>query len=320
MRRIGASRRAFLGAAGAGVLLSVGGPRVLAATGARAGVQPRQFLLALDGQLAGPLDSVSGGFPVAQVGGRGAGRQITGIAYEPISLTFGAGMTKNVHGWINDAAAGGRASPRSGAIVIADIDGREQSRLDFFDAVVSRVAFPTLDTQLREPASIGITIAPAHTTRVAGSGAMVMSPAAKAQLKTWQSDAFRVSIDGLPPATLNQISRVEGLSVTLIGGATPLEAEGRARATTALGPSNLVITVAEAAAGPFYSWMDAVVTGTFDLRSARFELLDRMGTGVLASANVQGIRLISVAPEPYAMGEPARCKAEMIWESIDFSF
>ena len=188
----GASRREFLAGAGlTGVVMAAGAWPALAPAVAEAaagggglpmvpaidarGVSVGRFALELDGVSSGLLKSSTGGSVYADVVNEKVGadhvvrKHIAGVKYEDFTLTAGTGMSKGFYDWIRSTFA--LSAPRkSGAVVAADFNYKELSRVSFSNALVTEVAMPALDAASKDPAYLTLTFSPESIKRLKGGG------------------------------------------------------------------------------------------------------------------------------------------------------
>jgi phage tail-like protein len=160
-----------------------------------------RFSLDIDGQSAGVLRSIDGGTLVKDVA-QGtppeqiAKKHIGGVKYEDISITCGLPVANALSEWINATFAG--KNPRKDfSIVVSDNGGRESSRMEFANALITEVAFPALDAGAKDPAYLTIKFSPEATRYKLGDGSVV--PAVKdVKQKSWLPCNFRLELGNLP--------------------------------------------------------------------------------------------------------------------------
>src|SRR5262245_36314796 len=101
------------------------------------------FGIELDGLNAGWLQSFEGGMAVTDVVTEKLGpdhlshRHIAGLKYEDITCTFGTGMSKSFFKWLGDSFTSRDYTRRNGAIVSANYNFKETSRLTFTNALIN---------------------------------------------------------------------------------------------------------------------------------------------------------------------------------------
>src|SRR4051794_18146050 len=181
--RPGISRRGFMaGAAGlTGVVLS-GALRPTAARAAanpfagRVITNPGYAFLELNGTIVGSVRSFSGGDPYGDVVEEDPDPQdgtirkhIAGVKYDPITLECALGMAPAFYDWVT-AFVGGPETSMSGNIIITDANLHEKSRLEFVDAFITEVEFPTLDVASADPVGMIVHLLPSTTVLHAATG------------------------------------------------------------------------------------------------------------------------------------------------------
>jgi hypothetical protein len=257
-------RRSFLkGVGGAtAAAFAVGGK------GAEAGLVQRPTLgsrqvLELDGEIVGAPQSSEGGGASAIVNGSldsalVVRKDVTGVTYDPISVGVGLGMGPAFFDWVRGFFERD-FQRRNGAIISADFNYRELSRREFQDALVTEVAFPTLDGGSKEPAFMTVKLQPESTQFKPGSGGKV-TPPAPSKAKNWLVSNFDVELSGLESAT-KRVSKVDGFAVKT----KFLEQEGEIRPFESqpyLEVPNLVLSVPTRDVQPFVDWFeDFVIKG-----------------------------------------------------------
>src|SRR5262252_164172 len=133
-------------------------------------VSTRQYsaaslMLTLGGVQVGFLKSVEGGEPVGTVASDpadGTGvvkKHVVSVSYQPITMTFGAGMDKSVYQWIADFLSQ-KSVPTSGAVIFADYNYKEKYRLEFTNALIAAVGFPGVDAHSKDAGVFTLTLQP----------------------------------------------------------------------------------------------------------------------------------------------------------------
>src|SRR6266571_807027 len=105
-----------------------------------------KYALEIDGQFAGWLESAEGGHATSDVVGEKAEREsiqrkhIAGVKYEDITVTCGAGMSRNFYEWIR-ASLDKQYSRKNGALITCDYNYKELSRTEWSNALITEVGF-----------------------------------------------------------------------------------------------------------------------------------------------------------------------------------
>ena len=127
-----------------------------------------RFAMDLGGTFAGWISSIEGGHATSDVvveklgADKNQQKHIAGVKYEDITVACGTGMSKAFYKWIQ-ASLRPQARAQDGAIITADYDYKEQSRLNFFNALITEVGFPALDAASKDAAKMTIKFAPEYT-------------------------------------------------------------------------------------------------------------------------------------------------------------
>ncbi|TLY26456.1 MAG: twin-arginine translocation signal domain-containing protein [Nitrospirae bacterium] len=334
------SRRDFLRRAGltAGGLLTLTAPNLFgkwvdhAVAADQRTYVAGKFALELDGQAAGFGYSVEGGAAVGEVAiiAMGANqipnKQLTNLRYEPIAVEFGAGMSKAWYDWIS-STLDMKIQPRNGAVLSLDFNNVEQSRLNFMNALITEITFPALDAASKDAARMTVKLAPAGTQQKSGSKAVVGGMSLKQ--KQWLPANFRLFIQGLEQAT-KRVNKLEALTIKF---KTQSDQVGKFREAqkepVVIEIPNLIFTIPEIDAGPFYQWHeDFVIKGNNGPDRERPGVLEWLtpavvtGPTVLGSLQFFNLGIFKIAPEKLEAGADTirRVKVEMYCERIAAAF
>ncbi len=300
------------GCLGSSLALGTGG-WLLGPGSARAAVAPAASIraLMLGEVFAGPLIEVEGGGVVGEVVPEQPGpdrighKHIGNVKYEDIKVVCGAGMAKIFWDWNNTYFAPNKApTPRSGAIVTFDEDRKFVSGRDFTDAVITELGFPALDAAGNDAARLTMTLRPAA---VRAGAARKPPKALLAAMRPWRVCDYRLKIGGLE-AACGRVGRIGALALRRTPG-SPLQVEA----------PDLVATLAESDADPFFAWHeDFVVKGrnTQDReKTGTLEYLSPEGV-VLFALKLDGLGIFRVGPAKDASAGPRPVKVEMYCESM----
>jgi hypothetical protein len=142
---------------------------------------PRPFVaggfgLELEGVSAGVVKSAAGGNAFADVvvemvgpGGGYPRKHIGAPKYEDVSLLAGTGMSGAFYSWIQ-AAFDLDYRRKNGAVLELDVQHKVRSRREFYNALITEVAFPPLDGASKDPAYMTVKFAPEYTRYTKASG------------------------------------------------------------------------------------------------------------------------------------------------------
>jgi hypothetical protein len=215
-----------------------------------------RFALELEGVFAGFLKGFGGGDAFGEVVDEAPDAQgfvkkhLNAPFYDEIVIEVGPGMSQAFWDWIKTTFAR-EIVTHSGAILGVDSKGEEKSRLNFTDALVTEIDFPALDAASKAAAKITITLLPAQTMRVPSLHHMF----GVSRAKKWFEKDFALSIDNLAPAT-SKVNKIEALLVK------QTYRPGSATRVPIVEIPDLVVTLAEVHAQPFFEWHnDFVIMG-----------------------------------------------------------
>lgn len=161
-------------------------------------------VLELDGVVVGYVDALQVSTPDTGflVDKAGLVRDVANLHASEITFQIGADMSKPMYDWIkasmDRAGTGGR---KDGAIIYADFNHKELSRIEFQNALVAEVQMPALDGASAAAAKMTVTIRPESTSR---SFAHAKSSIDARKQKAWLCSNFRVELGraGFPGTAL----------------------------------------------------------------------------------------------------------------------
>lgn len=282
--------------------------------------------LELDGKFVGWVSDARGGYAAGEVATDRLGvdsiqrKHIAGVKYEDIVVSVSTGMTHQFYDWIR-SFVGGQSQRKNGAVVTADYGGRVMERLEFQDAIITEVDFPTLDAASKEPARMTVHISPYLTRRTFGKSA-ALPPIGRPL--PWLRGYYRLRIDGLDSATA-RVNKIEALVIKqkqANGGINPgFVPEER----PALELPNLVITLPSVQADPLYTWADSFIingnNGDDQEKSGTLEFLSLDLQKVLFRLDFKHLGVFEVKPLPLSAGEAlSRVTASMYVEEMAFTY
>lgn len=286
------------------------------------------YAIELDGVMVGRLLSAEGGNATGVVINEKIGpdyvikKHIAGIKYEDITVTCGTGMSKIFFQWLKDTINFKKNPRKNGAIIQTDLNGKEVSRLNFTNAMITQISFPTLDAASRDAAKMSITIAPQYTQQAQGSGKTI--PQMGGVIKKWLPNNFKLTIAGLDTTKVNKIDALVFKQVAV------RDAVGSGRDSAKISVQqeipNLVISFAEVSAQTFRNWY-----GDFVIKGNNGDTVEKNGTLQYLSPDLReqfftltfkGIGIFRLVPEKVEAGSDniRRLKAEMYVEDMAFDF
>jgi phage tail-like protein len=291
------------------------------------------FGLELDGKPSGWLISAEGGMPTTEVVTEKLGpdhllhKHISGLKYEDVTLTFGTGMSSGFWNWIQSSFDRNYLR-KNGAIVAADYNFKETSRLSFFESVVNELTFPGLDASSKDNCKVTCKLTPEYTkwklTPKGSKPDFVSGDKMQARQHRWSPANFRLNIDG---CDCSRIFKIEPLTLRqkLTDYAVGEERDVQKEPAQVEYP-NLVITMPESHSHAFFDWYeDFVIKGNCaegKERTGTLEYLNYSLDKTLFTLNFHGLGIYKVTPDKSEAGaeQIRRVKFEMYSEKIDFKF
>lgn len=248
------------------------------------------------------------------------------LKFEEISISCGAGMSKSIYDWIKTGfnQTSNQAGRRNGAIIQADYDSNEISRLSWLNGLMTEFGMPALDAASKDAAKMSIKFAPETTKRTTGAGGKATMPNNNKQAKLWTASNFRLKIDGMD---CSRVSKIEALTVkqktveNAVGELRDYEKE-----PASVEVPNLVITIAESHSKEFYDWHDDfVIKGHNDQDREKGGSLEYLSSNlgqVLFTLNFKQLGIFKITPEKAEAGQEQirRLKVEMYMEDMEFQF
>ena len=284
-----------------------------------------KYGLEIEGRPAGWLSSAEGGHDTSEKVNQ---KQISDPQFEDLSVKCGAGMSSEFYQWLADTCAN-KHTRKSGAIVAADFNYREMTRLTFKDALITEVGLPALDAASKDTAKMTIKFAPEYTRFAASSGggpSIGGWPDTDADIqKKWQCSNFRLRISGLnqPCSRVNKIDSFV-VKQKVIRRPPAGQVRDYQKEPSAIETPNLVITFPESSSREFSDWhKDFVIQGHNGLdkeKEGTLEYLTPDLKGVLFTVTFHGLRIFKMAPDNIGSGDQVnrRIKCEMFCRSISF--
>ena len=287
------------------------------------------FALELGGKYAGMVASAEGGFAVGNVvedklgPGQVAHKHIGSVSYDDITVTCGAGMSKDFYDCVQ-AMFTPKASVKDGSIKTVDFDRNIVSELDFFQGRITEVGFPALDASAKGVARLTVKISPEYTRLKKGSGKLPPPTGQSTAARQLNADNFRLTIPGLD---CTRVNKIEALTVKQ---KVSVDTTGEQRISKQDGGSlevpNLVVTLSEATAQSFYDWHKSFVVdgdnGANKEKQGTLEFLAVDMKEVLFTLTFHGLGIFRLSPDKPQPGNEniRRITAEMYSQSMDFAY
>jgi phage tail-like protein len=293
-----------------------------------------KYGIELKSVLAGWVKEIDGGHATAEVVSEKIGadhlahKHLGPLKYEEISMKCGAAMSNGLYAWIQTgfnqtSNAQGR---EDGAIVYADYDNNETSRLNWTQGIITEFGMPALDASSKDAALMTIKFQPETTRKLIGGGGKISFPSDAAKAKKWLPSNFKIRIDGCETGC-RWVNKVEALSIKQkVTDNAVGELRDSEKVPTSVEVPNLVLTLSESHSDEFYKWHeDFVIKGNNQDDKERGGQLDYISsnlTEVLFTLQFLHLGVFKVGPDKVeAGGEPVRrVKVEMYCEDIKFDY
>jgi phage tail-like protein len=288
------------------------------------------YALELDGDPVGRLSSFSGGDATADVVVEKVGadaiahKHLADVRYEDICLTCGADMAPTFYDWLQQTLDS-NVSRKNGAIVAYDYSGKEASRLNFFNALVSEVGFPALDVGLNDAAKLTIKLSPEYTREDTTGKSTARGMSSKPT--RWVVSNFRLTIDGKP---YPHVAQIEAIALSLAITSNPVgTVRDYAREPAYLIVPDLVITSADVANDTataalrnwFYSFVVQGSNGQDQEKSGKLEYLTSDLKTVLFTLDLRQLGVYRlVRPNDESPDAIPKFRAALYCEQMQFSY
>lgn len=257
------------------------------------------FVLELDGQTVGWLSSVEGGNASAKViieaptASPLEKKHLANPHYQDLQLTLKGLPPKSLLSWIQEFL-NNQQKLRSGAVIEVDLNGRQLSRLEFSNALLTQIELPGVDGSSKDPVQLALVIAPASSRQVAASGSL---PQLSTKTPSLIASNFRFSLSGLENATKYAIS-LSPLRVSAVSTNPSIGGQRDYKAVSRLSYQPLQLSLGQQALDPVQNWFtDFVVKGNnADDRekTATLEYLSADGKTVLMSLSLSGVGIVEL--------------------------
>jgi len=304
----------------------------MATTADKRGYVANKYALDFNGSFAGWLHSAEGGTPSSEVVTEKLGpdhvskKHITGVKYDDITVTCGTGMSNQFYQWIADSFAH-KYSRRHGAIIRANYNFQEMTRINFKDSLITEVGLPGLDASSKDAAKMSVKWHP-ETTRMErsyGTTAIKGTYDQKVQ-KAWLTSNFRINIDGLNDDCA-RVNKIEALVVKQKNIDNPIgQLRDYEQEPASVEFPNLILTLPESHADNFYKWFENFVikgvSGDDQEKTGHLDYLSNDLTQTLFTLNFQHLGVFKITQDKMDSGSDsiARVKVEMYCESMDFKW
>lgn len=282
-----------------------------------------KFALDLEGNPAGLISSIAGGFASGNVVSEADSPDYffkkhleDPPGYSDITIQCGTNMSPAFYQWIKDTL-NGTYPVHSGAVIALDFQNKILRRLNFSNAQITRITFPRLDAASKDAATLTVTLTPATTS--AGTKGVTYNPGPSPTAKKWLASNFKLTITGLDTTHITSIEAID-IPIPL---APPPDAACLLCVPTPprIDFPQVQVALPETFATTWSAWDETfVISGQHtdaDEKSATLDYLDPT-LNPLLSVSLTGLGIVSVANDPVAAGGGAiqRVRATMYSERI----
>ena len=288
-----------------------------------------KYALDLAGSMSGWIHSVDGAAIKAEVITEKTGgthvhhKHIGGVSYEDISVTMGTSMSKTFYDWVQASVDLQYKRIDNGAIISADFNGKEMGRINFFNALITELGFPAVDSTSKDAAKMSVKFTPEYLRHIRKPGAAISGPLGKGEQKRWSAANFRLELQNADKAC-KWVNKFEALTVkqkvvkSQVGELRDYQIEA-----ANLERPNLVFTCSDAHADELYQWHeDFVIKGNCTQDKERVGALHYLGSDLkeLFTLEFSGLGIFSLTPEKHEAGSESikRCKVELYCEEMKF--
>ncbi len=303
----------------------------MAFTADKRGYIAGKYGIELDGINAGWVSSAEGGHATSDVVNEKIGsdhiihKHIAGVKYEDITVTCGTGMSKGFYDWIK-ASFDHNYARKNGAVITADFNYKEYTRLNFFNALITEIGFPALDAASKDGAKMTIKFSPEYTRMQAKGGSSIAGSYKNDQTlqKKWLPSNYKLVIDGLD---CTRVNKIEAITVKQKVVENPTgELRDYEREPAHLEIPNLVVTLAESHAEKWYEWHENfVIKGDNGDNKEKGGSLTYLAPDLkteLFTITFSHLGIFKLTPEKVEAGSEniRRVKAEMYCEEMKFEY
>ncbi len=290
------------------------------ATARSAGMAQNEFAMDVDGAPVGWVSSVEGGHAFADVTLENPGpdhvvrKHIGAVKYEDITVSCGLGMSKAMYEWMQSTMTG-KYQRKNGAITAADFNFKAISTMQFFNALITEIAFPALDASSKDAAHITVKFSPEYT-KTAKGGTAPARTIDKIQ-KHWLPSNFKLTIGDLD---CTGVAKIDALVIKQkLTQADVGQVRDYAKEPRPVEISNLAVSISEAKAQSFYDWQeDFIIKG--NSHSEKQGTLQFLAPDMspLMELSLVNLGIFKCTPEKMEAGSEniRRVRAEMYCEQI----
>jgi phage tail-like protein len=289
------------------------GAAVIASLSSQAALSPgyagANFLLEVDGAKPAAISTFSGGAISAEVVTQALGtrniqkKHLATITFEPITLEAGFSLDPSFYDWVS-GTVDGNGPRKSGAILMADHNYKERSRITFQDAFVTEITIPAMDASGgREAGNLRVVVQPELIKNVPSSSGK-LTATARGKQKMWLPSNFRLSIPGID---CSKVKKIESITIKQTATASSVgEFRDFYSEPGKIDYPNLRITVSAPFGEDFRKWHETFVvqdkSSDSDEKHATLSLLSANLTEEVAKLECYNVGISRLEQKPSAQG------------------
>ena len=261
-------------------------------------------------------------------------KHIVKVTFDEITWSIGGGMSSSMREWLSYILQGGAINDFfppmtrvTGAGFGLDVRNRPVRYLAFSQALVSQITLPAMDARQKGEAEIRVKMVPESTERAVQPPFPALPaelPAANKKQSRWLKSNFRFGFVGDTQEMNTACERIVSIDAFTIRQVLVEADLGDVRipqlTPTSLEVPNLVLTIPEIHAEPFYAWLDEFVVkgSSTSEKTADLEYLSPNLKSTLMNVRFDGLGIVSIKPESVETGARASSlvRVEMYCERV----
>lgn len=311
-------------AAVAAATLPLASDGITASANAQSKFVVNRFALEINGKFAGFLQSYSGGVPTVEVTDRDFGpnditnKSLRNVRYHPILLKFSNAMSAEFLSKLSSSFSGAsEPTTLDGAISVADANGNAQSRLEFRDALPTKIIFPASDPTSKDPAYFTVELQPQFVRSAKPTKLQI--PQTSSQ--KWIAGNFTFTCDGIDS---KGIAKIDSFCIRRNYFEEFNHLNKYFVIPANLEVSDIIVTVVASQISKWQSWFDRhLVDGKLESeyeRQATLSYLSADLKSVIGSVQLTNLGIYEIAHEKIdaTTSNPLRQTVSMYCEQISF--
>lgn len=259
------------------------------------------FLIGIDGLTASQVISVKGGLiqgivAVQDDDNLAQKKQIVNTNFSEIILEARVSVSQHLAVWIADSLAQ-KNTIKSGEIIAISSDKSKYIKRNFFDAIITEVCFPELDSKAKQATPIKCAITPGRVQyeRLNDKETVVKLPS-RLKVEQWPTSNFRVKIGDL---SCNRVNKIGSFSWSKIVPSITEGGESRAdHGASRVELTNLKLIISSADSEGWEDWFqDFVVKGNntpSQKVNGKIEFLDPTFKNVIGTIELGGLGIVAL--------------------------